>query len=440
VGPRSVPAEDTIRVAALAVDRALDRVAGATRATEVISATTRERERAALVRTLRSELRVALRLIGPPRPWGAPAAAVRRVDTVATSLGTLAESLDLSANTHRSGEQSLREDLGAIQRELFAMREARLKSLFARMAAAIESEARRSGREIVVRTSGAEEACDRRVVEQLTEPCLQLARNAVAHGIETPAARTAMGKPSAGTIAITARKHGTRLRLTIDDDGAGVDVAALRAVAVERGAVPAEVADTADDDTLLGLLFLPGFSLRATTDVLAGRGIGLDIVLASVQRMAGVIHVSSTRGRGFRVEVEVPIESGLAKVVWVRAGNASYGLLASHVRRVHASGEGACATLAACLDPGPSTNAGVEPAPDGLTRLAIDLDVSGPEVRLGVDAVGEPTDELVRPPTPIIAALGPFVGVVAREDATPALVLDAYTVASRARALASTRA
>lgn len=451
VGPRSMPVEGTIRIASLAVDRALERVAGAARGLDALAAAEAERQRASQVRELRSELRAALRLIGPPRPWGAPAAAIRRVDGVAAALGPLAESLDAASNAQRTGTQALRDGLGAVQRDLFAMREAHLKSLFARLASAIEAEARRSGREIVVRTSGAEETVGRRVLEQLAEPCLQLARNAVAHGIELPRVRAAMGKPRAGTIAIGAHKRGTRLRLTIEDDGAGVDVAALRAAAVARGAVPARVAGLADDDTLLGLLFLPGFSLHGAADVLAGRGIGLDIVLAAVQRMAGVIHVSSTRGVGFRMELEVPIESGLGRILWVSAGGASYGLLASHVRRVGPTGDGALATLAACLDP--------SSAPGPAVRT-VELDIPGPQVRIGVDAVGQPTEELVRPPTPIIAALGPFVGVVVRhgagsgsekthgacsgsektQDPAPALVLDAYTVASRALALASIRA
>lgn len=439
VAPRSIPADGTIRVASIAVDRALERVADATRGLDALAGAAAERRRAIQVRELRAELRAALRLIGPPRPWGAPAAAIRGVDGVATTLGPLAESLEAASNAQRAGAQSLRDGLGAVQRDLFAMREAHLKSLFARLASAIEAEARRSGREIVVRTSGAEETVGRRVLEQLGEPCLQLARNAVAHGIELPGVRAAMGKPTAGTIAIGAHKHGTRLRLTIEDDGAGVDVAALRAAAVARGAIPAHVAGQADDDTLLGLLFLPGFSLHGAADVLAGRGIGLDIVLAAVQRMGGVVHVSSTRGVGFRVELEVPIESGLGMIVWVRAGAASYGLLASHVRRVGPTGDGASATLAACLDPS---------SVPGPVARTVELDIAGPEVRIGVDAVGQPTEELVRPLTPIIAALGPFVGVVARQGAwsgsdktgaAPALVLDAYTVAARALALASIR-
>ncbi len=163
-----------------------------------------------------------------------------------------------------------------------------------------------------MRTRGADaESLDRHIAEQLVEPCLQLVRNAVAHGIESPAARTALGKPASGTIALSARKIGNRLRITIADDGAGVDVASVRARAADLGLVTPAIAEAADDDTLLSLLFLPGFSTRESSDLLAGRGIGLDITRASVHRMGGAIRLSSRAGEGFTAWVEVPIESGL---------------------------------------------------------------------------------------------------------------------------------
>ena len=110
--------------------------------------------------------------------------------------------------------------------------------------------------------------------------------------------RTALGKPPSGTIALAARKLGNRLSLTIEDDGAGVDVADVRARAVAAGLVTRAIAEAADDDTLLSLLFLPGFSTRESTDLLAGRGIGLEIARSGVQRMGGAIRLSSRRGRG----------------------------------------------------------------------------------------------------------------------------------------------
>src|SRR4029077_20158254 len=95
------------------------------------------------------------------------------------------------------------------------------------------------------------------------------------HGIEPPEVRASLGKPTSGTVALGARKLGNRLVVTIEDDGAGVDVAEVRARAVSTGLVTPAIGDTADDDTLLSLLFVPGFSTRESSDLLAGGGIGL---------------------------------------------------------------------------------------------------------------------------------------------------------------------
>ena len=94
------------------------------------------------------------------------------------------------------------------------------------------------------------------------------------------------------------------------------------------------LAARADDDTLLALLFLPGFSTRDTTDLLAGRGIGLDIAHVAVQRLGGRVHLSSRKGEGLSAAVEVPVESGFAKVLWVEAGGETYALLAADVASV----------------------------------------------------------------------------------------------------------
>jgi chemotaxis protein histidine kinase CheA len=429
--PRSfVGDETTIRVATVALDRVLERVDTVTQAQESYAGTA-EHDRAATLRRLRADLAQALRAIGPPRPWGAPAAALHQIDSVARALDRMSEDLEVGSAVRRAGEQSLRESLLAAKRDLYAMRQARLGGLFARLATAIEAEGRRAGRSVVVDAQGGSELVDRRIVEQLIEPCLQLARNAVAHGIEAPAVRAAQGKSEAGTITIQGRRHGSRLHVIIEDDGAGVDVAVLRQRAIESGAVSREVAEAVPDDTLLGLLFLPGFSMRDSADLLAGRGIGLDIALAAVQRMAGALRVSSRKGKGFRAVVEVPIESGLAKVLWVRAGAHRYALFASYVRAVEMQEEGAPASswnavphLASCLEPD---------IPTRPSAYVLELDTGDERVTLGVDEVGRTEDHVIRPLTPLLAAMGPFLGAIVRSNDTPALALDAYALASRIR-------
>src|SRR5512143_2556608 len=106
------------------------------------------------------------------------------------------------------------------------MRLTPIRGMFTRLAAAAHAEARRMGRAVVVRTHGAEEPVDRRLVEALVEPCMQLTRNAIAHGIESPEQREELGKPRDATLTFSATRGGNRLSVAISDDGAGVNVAA----------------------------------------------------------------------------------------------------------------------------------------------------------------------------------------------------------------------
>jgi two-component system chemotaxis sensor kinase CheA len=430
--------EPTIRVAAAAVDRLLDSVVTQDGVRESISSQgDRAREGARTARRLRGDLIDALRLIGPPRPWGAPAAALRRIEAAASQLTALADEHERAGTELRQADQSLRETAHSVSRELSTMRLTPIKRLFSRMASAVESEARRTDRAVAVRTLGADETVDRRLAEALVEPCLQLARNAAAHGIEPTAVREANGKPAVGTLTLSARRVGGRLVLTISDDGAGVDVAAVRERAIVSGQVTRALAQAADDNTLLALLFLPGFSTRDSSDLLAGRGIGLDLALASVQKLGGAIRLSSRQGEGFEARVEVPVESGLATVLWVRAGDLEIGLLAATTRKVSFNeGEGRVrvAHLAACL----------EPRPNAPARFCIELHLGeaarrrgddATPVVVGVDEVGRMEDVLVRPLSPRLAALGPYAGVIVRGDGSVRFAIDPFALAPRARAL-----
>lgn len=440
--PRSSAFEDvatTIRVAALDVDRLLERFDAIDLIREgIASRSGGTRATARALREMRASLVEALRLIGPPRPWGAPAAALRRIEEVTANLGRFGEDLDAASASLQSTEHALRDDVAYAKRQLSTMRQTSVGRIFARLTTAVESEARRSGRAVIVRTRGADETIDRRVAEHLVEPCLQVVRNAVAHGIEPPEVRTGMGKPPSGTISLAARKLGNHLSITIEDDGAGVDVADVRARALDAGLVTQAIAEAADDDTLLSLLFVPGFSTRESSDLLAGRGIGLEISRSVVQRMGGAIRLSSRAGEGFSARIDVPIDSGLVNVLWVVAGGAEFALPALNVRQVRAAvtGEGPLSArvphLLACLDAGANE----------VAAYVVDLELEGEgashgAVELGVDAVGPTEELLVRPLGPLVAGLGPFGGAIVRGDGSLRLAIDAWAIAPRARAFSA---
>ncbi len=436
-GPRTSGLDEetaTIRVRAADVDRLIERLDVIERARErIASRAHRGHDAAVSARGLRASLVEALRLIGPARPWGAPAAALLEIERAAAALAAFGDEFDAASAELRTTEQALREGVVDAKKQLSAMRQSTVGRIFARLTTAIESEARRSGFTVIVSTRGADETIDRRIADHLMEPCLQLVRNAVAHGIEAPEVRTALGKPASGTIALSARKIGNRLRITIADDGAGVDVADVRARAVQAGLVTAAIADAADDDTLLSLLFLPGFSTRESSDLLAGRGIGLDITRAWVKRMGGAIRLSSRAGKGFTSRVDVPIESGFVTVLWVRAGADEFALTAASARRVEKNWpprDLRVPHLLTCLDA----------AGGGEAKYAIDLglpsdDAPEPPAWVGVDAVGHTEELLVRPLGPLVLGLGPYAGAIVRGDGSVRLAIDAWAVAPRARAL-----
>lgn len=426
--------DGTIRVAAQSVDRLFDHNSGIAVARERVAARVHGAiEHARLLRRLRADLAEALRLIGPPRPWGAPAAALRRIERAAFALTQVESELDAVADRLKATDQALKDEVGAAKKILGTMRQTPVRGMFARLASAAVAEARRTGRRVTIRTHGADELIDRRLVEALAEPCLQLTRNAVAHGIEAPEARAELGKPREATITFSVKRSGNRLAISIADDGAGVDVAAVRARAVEAGVVTELLAEAADDQTLLELLFVPGFSMRGQSpDLLAGRGVGLDITLAAVQRLGGTIRLASRHGFGFDARVDVPIETGLATVLWVTADGFEHAIPAANtlrIRRVDATTEAhRTPHLAACLEP--------KLAPPARFLLDLDAGFDAPSpFSVGVDSVGATEEVLVRRLSPLLAGVGPWAGAIVRGDGSLRLAIDVHALAPRARAL-----
>jgi two-component system, chemotaxis family, sensor kinase CheA len=180
---------------------------------------------------------------------------------------------------------------------------------------------------------------------------------------------------------------------------------------------------------LLELLFEPGFSMRSQSpDLLAGRGIGLDITLASVQRLGGTIRLSSLYGKGFEARVDVPIESGLVTVLWVSADGVDLAIPTAHALEVARLGPGeAVPHLASCL----------EPRSVGRAAFTIELDAldAAPRFKVGVDTVGAPEEVLVRALSPTLAGIGPYAGGIVRGDGSVRFAIDVLALAPRARAL-----
>ncbi len=158
---------------------------------------------------------------------------------------------------------------------------------------------------------------DRDIASALDSPLGHLLRNAVDHGLETPEARRAAGKPEEGTITLEAKHRGGALVVTVKDDGRGIDVERLRGRIVEKGLVDTETAASLSEAETLEFLFLPGFSTAAAVTDISGRGVGLDVVQSTVQQAGGMVHVTSVLGEGTTFELQMPVARSVVRAMLV---------------------------------------------------------------------------------------------------------------------------
>jgi two-component system chemotaxis sensor kinase CheA len=220
----------------------------------------------------------------------------------------------------------LRESVAAMERNtrelherVMAVRMLPVGTLFQRYVRTVYDISQATGKQIALETAGEETEIDKSMLELLADPLTHLIRNAADHGIETPEARRAAGKPEEGSIQLRAFHRAGRVVLEVEDDGAGIDPARVRAKAVERGLIAADAAMS--DDALRMLIFEPGFSTRDEVSDLSGRGVGMDVVRQNVQQLNGTIALTSETGRGATVSIELPLTLAILEGLLVRVGD-----------------------------------------------------------------------------------------------------------------------
>ena len=176
------------------------------------------------------------------------------------------------------------------------------------------------GKEVQLTTDGGETELDKTVIERLNDPLVHLIRNCIDHGIEAPETRAAAGKAREGTVQLSAMHSGASVLIRIADDGAGLDVEAIRAKAVERGLIAAEMELPEKD--IFSLIFAPGFSTAGKITSVSGRGVGMDVVKRSLDALRGSIDISSRRGVGTTITLKLPLTLAIVDglLVQVRDG------------------------------------------------------------------------------------------------------------------------
>jgi len=221
----------------------------------------------------------------------------------------------------------------ALQAIVMQVRMIPVEAVFLRFPRLVRDLSSKLGKHVELELVGQDTELDRTVVDAIGDPLVHLVRNALDHGLETPAEREAAGKPAAGTVRLSARHAGGNVVLTVADDGRGVDRRAVAAKAVRAGLMSADQADGIDMARAIELLFTPGFSTREQADDISGRGIGMDAVRAKVRELGGEVLLTSEPGAGSTAQIRLPLTLAIMSALLVRAGGRVFGIALDRIDR-----------------------------------------------------------------------------------------------------------
>jgi len=429
--PAPALAEDAgqLRIAPLEVDRFFERIEDMSMVGhELLRGADLARQTASRLRAVQTGLQEAARLLAPSRQEAQNELVLSRIEAGAAIVRVSATNAERGAAALRRSSEIVRRRSREMRSELAELRRTNVGVLFERVSRAVTRFADEEGKRVSVQLSGGELAIDRRVAERLHDALIQLAKNAVSHGIEPPELRRAESKPEAGTVSLRASRLGEWLRIVVEDDGRGVDTRRLRELAVERGMMTREQAERSAEGELLLLLFMPGLTTSTRADLLRGRGLGLDLAEDAVRRLGGTLHLRSRDAGGLLATLEIPTDQSVVDVLWIRECGEDYALPVDFTGRLALPQAGfGGVRLAACL--GRATR---EQAP-----VSVELRVDGVlPVAVGVEQAAEIESVAIRAVPSLIALSGPFSGAILRSDGQLKLALDVPLVAARAWAMA----
>jgi two-component system, chemotaxis family, sensor kinase CheA len=321
-------------------------------------------------------------------------------------------------------------------------------NLFGKFPRMVRDLARTCGRDVRIEFTGQETGLDKSLLEAIKDPLTHAVRNAVDHGIESPTDRVLAGKSAEGCVRLKAFHQSGSVVIEVADDGAGIPTERVREKAIERSLVTAEQATGMSEREVLQLIFLPGFSTAAAVTTVSGRGVGMDVVRANVEKVGGSVEIESRRGEGTTLRLRVPLTLAIVPSLVVRSGGQSFALPQSALvelvdipqrefaRVVQRIGSAELYRLREHLLPMVWLDRLLGLEADSLEMsqghyLAV-LEADGCRYGLVVDDLMSPEEIVVKPLSPVLREIGLFSGATVLGSGTLALILDVGATAARA--------
>ncbi len=342
--------------------------------------------------------------------------------------------------------------LSDVRDAITRMRMQRIETLYGSLPRLVRDLSAELGKQVVLDLEGGDVELDREMIETVRDPLTHIIRNAIDHGMESPSDRAAAGKDPIGAISIAARQSGNKISIVISDDGRGLDEDKIAQKAVSNGVISADQREKMSRNEIADLIFEAGLSTADEVSNVSGRGVGLDVVRANLEKVGGAIKVSSTPGMGTLFYMQIPLTLSIIAGVTVTVGDQRFAIPQSYVEEiVHLGSEAIdythvgetalvtfrdrrtpCLSLAKVL--------GIEPkAADTDATLVLLRLASGDLFALAVDGIHNICDLVVKPLPRSIMATELYGGSTLLEDGQPILVLDIPLIAQNQGLVSETR-
>jgi two-component system chemotaxis sensor kinase CheA len=313
----------------------------------------------------------------------------------------------------------------------------RIENLFVGLPRMVRDLSAELNKQVLVDIEGGDVELDREMIEMIRDPLTHIIRNAVDHGIETPAERLKAGKREIGLLSVSARQSGNQILIDIHDDGRGIDGKKLVEKAIAGGLVTKADAAQLSQREQLALIFEAGLSTANQVTSISGRGVGMDVVRSNVERIGGIVEVDSRPGEGTRMTLRVPLTLTIIPALTVSIAGQHFAIPRSAIDEIvrangesvtleHVGGAGV-ATIRGRRVPEVSLAKilGLESNVDPRDRTLVVLRPAGGDVyALSVDRIHDHEELVVKPAAPAVMTTGLYAGTTLADDGSPILLFD----------------
>ncbi|MBA3835919.1 MAG: chemotaxis protein CheW, partial [Sphingomonas sp.] len=313
----------------------------------------------------------------------------------------------------------------------------RIENLFVALPRMVRDLSAELGKQVLVDIEGGDVELDREMIEMIRDPLTHIIRNAVDHGIETPAERLKAGKREIGILSVSARQSGNQILIDIQDDGRGIDGRKLVEKAIASGTLEKAEAAKLTPREQLALVFEAGLSTASEVTAISGRGVGMDVVRSNVERIGGIVEIDSVPGQGTRMTLRVPLTLTIIPALTVSIGSQNFAIPRSAIVEI-VRANGAAVTIESLGGAGVATIRGkrmpevaladvlglASAIPDEERNLVVLRPAGGDVYALAVDRIHDHEELVVKPAAPAVMATGLYAGTTLADDGSPILLFD----------------